>query len=226
MPTTKQRASTEEVYAALRSDVLGCVFRPGEKLKFTPLCERYGASVSVIREALTRLAEQGLVEAEPRIGFRVRSLSMDDLQDLNATRIDLEVLALRYSIERGDVEWESALVAAHHRLERTPMHEEGATALTDEWEAAHVAFHSALLTGCASSWLLGITQTLRDAAEFYRRWSYTQQPDRDIAGEHHQILTAALDRDAERATDLLAQHYRRTAQIVEAALQAERPGSS
>lgn len=219
MPATKQRASTEEVYAALRGDVLGGAFRPAEKLKFSPLCERYGASVSVIREALTRLAEQGLVEAEPRIGFRVRSLSLADLQDLTATRIDLETLAFRYSIERGDVEWESALVAAHHRLERTPMHEEGSTTLTDEWESAHAAFHIALLAGCASPWLLGMTHTLRDAAEFYRRWSYTQQPGRDVAGEHRDILTAALDRDADRASALLAQHYRHTAQIVEESLQ-------
>lgn len=224
MSTTKPRASTEEVYVALRGDVLGRVFPPGERLKFTPLCERYGASVSVIREALTRLAEQGLVEAEPRIGFRVRSLSVADLQDLTATRIDLETLALRYAIARGDVEWESALVAAHHRLERTPMHEEGSTELTDEWESAHAAFHTALLAGCASPWLLGMTRTLRDAAEFYRRWSYTQQPGRDVAGEHRAILAAALDRDAEHAGELLAQHYRHTAEIVEASLETTPTG--
>lgn len=221
MPSTKQRASTEDIYAALRGDLLGCVFRPGERLKFTPLCERYGASVSVIREGLTRLAEQGLVEAEPRIGFRVRSLSSEDLRDLTATRIDLETLAFRYSIERGDVEWESALVAALHRLERTPMHEKGSTTLTDEWESAHVTFHSALLAGCGSPWLLGMTRTLRDAAEFYRRWSYTQQPGRDVAGEHRGILGAALDRDADRASQLLAEHYRRTAEIVQESLRSE-----
>lgn len=224
MSVTKPRASTEDVYVALRGDLLGCVFPPGERLKFTPLCERYGASVSVIREALTRLAEQGLVAAEPRIGFKVRSLSAVDLKDLTATRIDLETLALRYSIERGDVEWESALVAAHHRLERTPMQEDGSTTLTDEWESAHVAFHSALLAGCASPWLLGMTRTLRDAAEFYRRWSYTRQPDRDVAGEHRAILTAALDRDQARASELLAEHYRHTADIVEASLATDEAG--
>ncbi|NNG40645.1 FCD domain-containing protein [Flexivirga sp. ID2601S] len=219
MASTKQRANTEAVYAQVRADVLGGVHQPGERLKFSALCERYGASVSVVREALSRLAEQGLVVSEPRIGFAVRAMTVDDLRDLTMTRIEVETLALRKAIERGDVDWESQIVAAHHRLERTGMFTDDAPPrVSDDWESAHSAFHGALLSGCASHWLLGIATTLRDAAEFYRRWSQIVEPGRDAAGEHRRILDAALARDADLAAERLREHYQRTADIVERGL--------
>lgn len=219
MTNARQRASTEQVHALLRADLLGGVYPPGSKLKSTPLCERYGASVSVIREALSRLAEQSLVVAEPRIGFRVREVSVPDLRDLTSTRIDVETMALRYAIERGTMDWESGLVAAHHRLERTSLLTDDAPPrVSDAWEEAHGRFHAALLEGCDSAWLLGIACTLRDAAEFYRRWSQLQEPGRDVAAEHRAILEATLDRDADAATERLRDHYQHTADIVEHAL--------
>lgn len=221
MATERPRASTESVHARLRSDLLGGVHPPGSKLKFAPLCERYGASVSVVREALSRLSEQGLVESEPRIGFRVRTVTVDDLRDLTATRIDIEALALRQAIDRGGMDWESQLVAAHHRLERTPLLTADAPPrVSDDWEAAHAHFHGSLLDGCGSRWLIGIAGTLRDAAELYRRWSQLQEPGRDVAGEHRAIFEATLDRDADAAITHLRHHYQRTADILEQALHA------
>ncbi|SDG00649.1 DNA-binding transcriptional regulator, GntR family [Sinosporangium album] len=223
MPPEKARASTEVVHALIRADLLAGVHQPGEKLKFSPLCERYGASVSVIREALTHLAGEGLVIAEPRIGFRVRDVSLQDLKDLTATRIDIESLALRYAIERGDVEWESRVVAAHHRLERTPMvSADDPARIAEDWESAHGCFHATLLDGCGSPRLLDIARGLRDAAEFYRRWSQTRDPDRDVAGEHKGILEATLARDTDAAEARLRAHYARTVEILEPALRDKR----
>ncbi|KQY56522.1 GntR family transcriptional regulator [Nocardioides sp. Root140] len=221
MTQEKTRANTEAVHALLRADVLGGVHQPGERLKFASLCERYGASVSVIREALTRLVEQGLVESEPKIGFKVRSVSIDDLRDLTATRIDIETIALAYAIERGGVDWEADMVGAHHKLERTPMlTTDGPPRISDEWEDAHGRFHIALLDGCGSPRLLDIACSLRDAAEFYRRWSQTRDTGRDVACEHREILEATLARDSETAVERLRQHYQRTAEILETALTA------
>ncbi len=207
------------MHAALRADLLGGVHAPESKLKFAALCEKYGASVSVIREALSRLAEQGLVEAEPRVGFRVRAVSVEDLRELTAARIEIETLALRRAIEGGGVDWESELIAAHHRLERAPLlTQDEPPRVSDDWEAAHGRFHAALLDGCNNSWLLGITCMLRDASEFYRRWSQLHEPDRDVTAEHRAILEAVLDRDADTAAERLSSHYRHTSDIVERAL--------
>lgn len=216
------RANTGEVYDQLRADILGGIHIPGGKLKFAELGERYGASVSVIREALTRLVEARLVESEPRIGFRVAPLSLEDLRDLTATRIDLESLAVRYAIQRGDMQWETELVATHHRLARTPIvASQGPERVSDDWELAHAAFHRAVLAGCNSPRLMSMTDVLRDGAELYRRWSQPQDPGRDIPAEHLRILQAVLDRDVQEAIQALSDHYRRTAQILERAYALE-----
>lgn len=216
---TKTRANTDAVHARMRADILAGVYAPGERLKFAELCERYAASVSVIRESLTRLTEQSLVASEPRVGFRVAPLSQDDLRDLTATRSDIEGMALRYAVERGDVEWEARLVAAHHLLERTPLLTDDAPPrVSDEWETAHAAFHAALLDGCGSPRLLCMTESLRDASELYRRWSQQHDRDRDVTGEHRGILEAALARDADLAVERLQAHYHRTAEILEQSL--------
>lgn len=212
---TKIRTAT--VHARLRADILGGVLCPGSRLKFAELCDEYDASVGGVREALTRLVEQGLVTSEPRIGFRVVSLSLDDLDDLTATRVDLEGLALRYSLQHGDVTWEANLVAAHHTLERTPLlAEDDPPRVSDDWERAHVAFHAALIAGCGRPRLRCMIDSLRDAAELYRRWSQPHDPDRDVAAEHRQLLETALARDADAATSALAAHFERTAQILRA----------
>lgn len=221
---TRARANTAQVQLQLRRDILSGAFEPGQKLKFADLGERYGASVSVIREALSRLDEQGLVVAELNLGFRVMPLTLADLDDLTATRIDLETLALREAIARADLEWESELVSVHHRLARTPLlTDDDHPRVSDEWEQAHIGFHRALLAGCARPRLLAVTESLRDAADLYRRWSQIQEPDRDVAGEHLRILEAALDRDVDAAATALAEHYGRTADILRAHLNGVTP---
>jgi DNA-binding GntR family transcriptional regulator len=211
---------TEQVYARMRADILSGVLTPGAKLPFAELVARYGGSTSVIREGLTRLVEQGLVQAEPQHGFRVVALSISDLDDLTTARCELEGLVLRLSIESGDLEWESAIVAAHHTLERTPMaspadgNEPGS--LSDEWRAAHARFHNALMAGCANVRLRTMASSLRDAAELYRSWSGRAGHDqhRDIPAEHDAIAEAALGRDADRAVAELTAHLRRTADLL------------
>lgn len=203
------RAHTGGVYERLRADILGGIHPPGGKLKFAELGGQYGASVSVIREALTRLVEARLVESEPRIGFRVASLSSEDFRDLTAIRIDLESRAVRYAIERGDMGWEAELVAKHHCLARTAFFiDQAAEHVSAEWELAHAAFHRAVLAGCGSSRLIAMADVLSDGAQLYRRWAQPQECRRDIASEHRRILQAVIDRDAKSAVQALSDHYR------------------
>ncbi|MGW6795727.1 GntR family transcriptional regulator [Streptomyces chartreusis] len=214
--STKTR--TDDTYDRLRADILGGHWKPGDRLKFARLSERYGTSIGVIREVLSRLAEQGLVLAEPQLGFRVTPISATDLEDLTAVRVDIEGLALRYSIERGNLDWEARLVAAHHALDRTPrIDPEDPTRLSDEWAVAHARFHDILLSGCGSPRLHSIARSVRDAAELYRRWSVPlgeEKAQRDVEAEHREILNATLDRDADRAVAALTKHISITTQLI------------
>jgi DNA-binding GntR family transcriptional regulator len=105
------------VFQLLRRDVLTGVHAAGEKLKVDDLQRLYGTSSSPLREALSKLAQEGLVRADERRGFRVPLISIDDLGDITRMRLMLDVPALRDSIEHGDRQWEQEIVASHSKLE-------------------------------------------------------------------------------------------------------------
>ncbi|MGW0330121.1 GntR family transcriptional regulator [Nocardia sp. NPDC003183] len=208
---------TDGVYQALRADIFGGRLIPGERLKFPELSERYKASVGATREALTRLAAEGLVTAKAHQGYLVRPLSHQDLADLTTARVEIESLVLKLSVLDGDMRWEADALAAHHLLERAQYRDPAdPNHPTDEWSAAHVAFHNALLAGCRNRRLLNTAQALRQEAELYLQWSmsFGNEPDRDVAGEHQALLDAALARQADRAQELLRDHIAHTAQLL------------
>lgn len=208
---------TEEVYDALRSELLNGVLTPGQKLRMVELGDRFGVSQSVVREALTRLAEQNLIVASPQRGFRVQELSTRDIAHLTEARVQIESAALRLAIERGDLHWETGILTAHHLLERTPLVKDDQT-VNEEWSAQHRDFHRALLAGCDNDRLEAVAQSLRDSAELYRRWYWVLADDhhRDIAAEHRRLKELALARDADAAVELLTEHIERApCQLVE-----------
>jgi DNA-binding GntR family transcriptional regulator len=211
-PTTR----TGAVYLRIRDEILRGMLEPGQRLRLVELAQRCSVSQSVVREVLTRLAEQGLVVALPQQGFRVVSLTAKDLDELTEARAQVESLVLRLSIQRGDLHWESSLVAAHHTLAATPESTPDGAFDNEEWFEVHERFHLALLEGCANDRLLGITVSLRDSAALYRRWSRPIGRDfsRDVAGEHRALLDAALARDANLASARLVEHLQRTTAVL------------
>jgi DNA-binding GntR family transcriptional regulator len=199
----------EEIYRAVRFDLLTAKYEPGEWVKVADLQRRFGVSLSVIREALNRLVAEGMLVAIALRGFRVVTLSLDDLRDLTDARVKIETLVLRDSLMQGDNAWEARLLAAHHMLEKTPSHAagRGRSELNPEWIPAHSEFHQALLDGCPNARLLGVASALRDSAELYRMWSLPKvQMKRDLATEHRRLVKLALKRDVDECVDLLASH--------------------
>lgn len=213
-----ERTRGAEVFARLREDILNGDLLPGSKLAFSPMIERYSASVGVMREALSRLCELGLVISEPQVGYRIPYISADDLADLSLARCEIECAALVQSVAHGALEWETSVVASHYALERTPVWGETTPqAVNPEWSARHTAFHVALISGCRSHRLIEIAASLRDANQIYWSWSNGVTLDRDrrdFESEHRAIKDAALARDAVSASELLRAHLQKTADIL------------
>ncbi|HSV71533.1 MAG TPA: FCD domain-containing protein [Methylibium sp.] len=222
--TSTARTMASSLALSLRTDIIRGTLPPGSKLPIKELCDRYSVSAIPMREALSRLATSGFVVAEDQRGFRVSEVSAEELTDITEARIHVECEALRRAIERGSLDWEEKLAGAHHRLSRLPMLAKGQSGVTEEWERANTAFHSALIAGCGSKWLLTLSELLRDQTARYRHLSVAREPrpskgkssapTRDVPMEHQQIAEAALARDAHRACALLAEHFRTTTQMV------------
>lgn len=199
----------------LRINMLNGRWAPGDRLQLNQLSEQFKTSSTVVREALTRLAGERLVILRPNRGFFVPTLSLDELRDVTELRCVNEQFGVTLAIERGDLGWEGDLMAAHHRMEKTPRRDED-NQLTVEWATAHQSFHAQLLAACGVPTLIDLTNTLSDLTQLYNRWatSATNWTGRDLASEHQAILDAALARDAEATSSLLASHYRGTLESI------------
>jgi GntR family carbon starvation induced transcriptional regulator len=222
--TATSRTRNEELYLKIRARLLRGEFGPGEPIRTDDLSNRYGVSVSVVREVLTRLAAQRLIRTEANKGFRVPSISAEEIVDLCRARAEIEALAVRLSVERGDVAWEASVVAAHHELARTPRASISEDPEANErWSLAHARFHEACAAGCGSRRLCIVRQQLFDEAEVFRQYARLHGAGRDVESEHAAITDALLARNAARAADLMREHVERTARANLASLAAHEP---
>ena len=207
--------TASEVYASLRTAVLHGEFQPQQALKPQELATRHGVSLAVAREALLRLVGEGLADRLPNRGFVVPATGAERWQQIAEARAIIEPAALRLSVDRGDLEWEAAVRAAHHRLAGTPFYDrEGDSHLSDSWHEAHRMFHRTLLAACGNDVLLETFDRLWTAGELARRWSALGDPSRDATAEHQALEEAALARDGDRAAALLRRHVLRTAEAL------------
>jgi len=207
---------TENVTKKLRSDILTGQYEPGSPLTVSELAKGFDVSVAVVREALTRLATQGLVLQNPNHGFSVKTASEEELNNIIQARSINESEALRLSIAHGDLTWESNVIAAHHKLSQTPEFEEAnrKLAVREGWSDIHRQFHYELIAACPNPVLLDICRRLWDLSEFYRHCSPPRQQVRDGRAEHKALTDAVLSRDADRAVEIFQAHIRLTADIL------------
>jgi DNA-binding GntR family transcriptional regulator len=207
---------TEQVYRRLKADILAGQIVPGAALPFARLKDDYGASMGVLREALMRLTAEGLTVNQPQFGFRVISLSIEDLTDLTATRCTIESMVLKDAVANGDLDWETRVLTAHHRMERTQKFENGdGSPVTLAWAQAHQEFHEALLSGARSQRMQAIASNLRAAAEVYRQWSIPfEVVKRNVSAEHREIVDLALARRADEAAAALVRHLSSTRDLI------------
>lgn len=210
----------EDVYVSLRHGILNGILKPGSRLRVEELRQKYGVGASTVREALSRLLAENLVTTEGQRGFRVAPVSLADFQNIAQMRTLLEVEAIRESIERGDEDWEARVVAAAHRLSKveTAMRGQEAAAAS-EWEERNRAFHDALISACTNTWLLNFRGILyRHSARYLRMALTDTQTPRDVRAEHQALFDAVMDRDADRAARITAEHIDRSVAVIAAQL--------
>ncbi len=202
----------QEVLERLRWDILDGSVAPDEKLRFAMLQSRYRVGVGTVREALSSLVSEGLVNVDAGRGFRVSPVSRADLLDISELRVDFEKRAFGDAIRHGDDAWELGIISAFHlldKLESRPLKER----LKDVsyWTKVHRDFHDALVSACCSRWLLQFRSTLFHQADRYRLLSQRHRPPTtNRKGEHRAMMELALKRDEAAACKLAEQHIRST----------------
>jgi DNA-binding GntR family transcriptional regulator len=194
----------QRVYEYLREEIVSERLPPGTELQEVALSEELGVSRGPIREAIGRLAAEGLVTVRPRRGALVRSLSKDEFLELYQVREALEMMAVRLAVPKlqaGDLgELEELIVIMGRHAERGEV---------AKFFEANVAFHARLFEASGNERLQELYGQLVGQMGRYRMRSLTLRGNlqRSVA-EHSAILRAAKHGDADRAAHLMSEHIR------------------
>jgi len=208
MPDEALQTATigERTYRRIRADIVFGRLAPKERLTLDRMRDVYSASVSTLREVLNRLSSEGLIIAEGSRGFEVTPISPEDLREVAAMRCLLESHALRESFAAGDMDWEGAVVAAHHKLAAMERRmAAGERSVAETWKRYDREFHHALISACGSKVLLETHAAIFDR---YLRYQMIAAVYRGgiAEGEHRQLLECALRRDWKTAQSTLTKH--------------------
>lgn len=201
------RSQTSQAYRQLRAEILSGRNAPGQKLKIGDTAKRLEVSPGAVREALSRLVPEGLVVSREQQGFQVKPLSLDDLSDLTDMRCEVETLVLRRALERGQRDWEVAIIAAAETLANTLAFPDADDAML-HLRQAQADFIDALASACEGRRLLDLRAQLRDQAERYGRLILGPDVDPFIAQQRETLLKAALARDVDTLVAMVVSHLR------------------
>jgi DNA-binding GntR family transcriptional regulator len=195
MTRVNRHTLASQVEEALRADIIGGVLPPGVRLRRSDLGGKYAVSATPLREAMQRLAAEGLIDINPHTGAAVTAISREDLDDTYWVRGMLEVMAVQRSIERGDTAWAASVEDAYgvFRDATVAMQTDAAADRLVAQTRAHRAFHDSLTEACGSRWLSKTLKTLNDHAERYRMLNVTSGMG-DALDDHAALGAAAVSR--------------------------------
>ncbi|HMN79948.1 MAG TPA: GntR family transcriptional regulator [Burkholderiaceae bacterium] len=198
------------VYQNLRAQILSGILKPGQKLRQEELSRELEVSRVPLREAMTRLAADGLIVLNPRRGYAVTSLQSNEI---------LEILELRAVVEEH-----AAYRAAYARtkedlaeVERILKASEAVSLRSgrniESWSQLNYQFHARIIASSGREHLARFATLLRDTVEPYIRVEVNMTGDVEEAQhDHRQLFAAYRDGDAPELARLSRLHVERTAQ--------------
>ena len=191
-------------YTRVRELILGGDLGPGAVLNQAVLARELGVSTTPLREALRRLAQQGLVELDAHRDARVAPLDPAEARDLLELRQHLDPLAAGLAAQRRTAADLAEMRAGLGRLESLPSNPSVAQL------ESHRRFHAAIYRASHNALLVESLDGLWDKTDRYRRHALqverSEEERAQRAEEHRLLLEAIQDRDAAAATDLMRRH--------------------
>ena len=196
---------SDKAYTAIKADIVTCEFQPGQQIAQPHLAERYEIGETPIREALHRLAQEGLVESVPRYGYVVTPISYSNVVDIYEVRLILESATARMAAVRGSLDDFERIVASQTFDYRSDDRESYL-----EYLSGNSAFHRQIAVASGNDRLEKMIARLHDESTRVFHLGLQFQGDVELMRQEHiSIANAIRDRDGGRAESLMHSHIAR-----------------
>lgn len=200
------KTSANDCFEQIQEHIISVKYLPGTKLSIAALAEELNSDPTAVREGLTRLVAEGFAEAVDKKGFRVAPISEAEIRDLFQSYCQIEGLALKLALDRGDKNWEAQIFATLSQLSLVEIK----SLLTEEnywlWSQRHSAFHTALISACASPHLMRMRNDLFRRFERYIRLAFVAGPLLLANDEHQSLADVVIKRERQKALRSLRIH--------------------
>lgn len=206
-----RRSQTRRAYDELKRRILDNELPPGTQALEQQTAEWLGMSRTPVREALIRLAQEGMVEVRPRHGMRVLPIAIADLREIYDLLAGLEATAADILARRGLNAVEAAELEGLLK---------GMTAALDAgdlttWAEGDARFHRRIVEMSGNQRLIIMVETIREQSHRARMATLQLRPKPVASNEEHAAVVAALRRrDGEAAVKLLRAHRLRSARLL------------
>jgi len=199
------RTLSDQAYEVVRRRILTGAMAPGAPVRQDTIAIELGVSKIPLREALSRLEQDGLLSSYPNRGYVVRHLSAEEATEVFALRLKLEPDAAAAGALKAGPEHHAAAEAALQALESATAEPDGDIVTMNH------AFHMALIRPGVGLVTYQLIDRLHVMAERYVR-AHLQPYGRDARAmkEHRDLLSSWVAADAPRVTRLSAEHIQST----------------
>jgi DNA-binding GntR family transcriptional regulator len=192
----------KQVYEHLRDQIANHAIEPCSRLVEAQIAKEIGISRTPVREALHLLEKDGFIESVPRVGYYVKKLDLDELDEIFEIRLINERLVCRWAIERID---NTGLRALEKNIAKTKAAlQKGSPQLFLNYDEE---FHEILVDAAGSRFLSEICQKLRRLMLRYRSESFkTEQSEKLVLHGHTRILECLINKDLTGLESELVDH--------------------
>lgn len=201
---------SEQIYQILRSDILTRRIQPGEKLTLKNLQDRFEVSSTPIREALTRLTEEGLMLYYSNIGVRVIEMGERDVRELYEFMGDLDALAIRYAAQNSSQELLLAELEKNVAMAKKALAgsgRDGSTGFIGHSDRFHLIFYDY----CGNSRLVRAADRLRSQMTMFSS-VYEPMPEvqKKIENQHEAVWESYREGRFEEAEARMKAHLKQS----------------
>lgn len=201
---------SEKVFESIKNRILDFSYLPGVKLSDDEIATELKMSRTPVREALNRLAELGLVEAKSNRGFKVKTFSEKEIEDLYILRNTLECLAVRLTIERMDTKIERKLKKALKDFSQQINSSD-----IVKFNVTDTNFHDMIALCSGNTALHETLSNLSYKIQIIRRYDHLRPGSWDRTyQEHLQIIENMLNRDIKKALKSMSTHILNSMKII------------
>ncbi len=191
--TINKKSLTEQIYSILKEQILNKKFEFGEKINTRKIAKKYEVSLMPVRDALRRLANEGIVEKRPRVGFFAKDFSKKEIKEIKELRRMYELYCLGNYFQNIDKE------------KVAKLREEFVKSDQKYFDKIDIKLHKAIVSASENNYLIKRYNDL--VKNFISLFSFTTYKRfEDSKKEHIQLIDAILDDNLKKAKEIILKH--------------------